>query len=52
MIRGLPPFEWWKNPPDEVLLRVYVFNVTNSEEFMSGQDYQLHLEEVGPFVFR
>ncbi|KAL3270704.1 hypothetical protein HHI36_021232 [Cryptolaemus montrouzieri] len=49
---GLPPYEWWKNPPDEVLLRVYVFNVTNAERFMSGEDAKLKLQEIGPIVFR
>lgn len=52
MVRGLPAYEWWKNPPDEVLLRVYLFNVTNSERFESGIDKKLELDEIGPIVFR
>ncbi|XP_050438444.1 scavenger receptor class B member 1-like [Adelges cooleyi] len=52
MVRGLPAYEWWKNPPDEVLLRVYLFNVTNSERFESGLDSKLELNEIGPIVFR
>lgn len=52
MVRGLPAYEWWKNPPDEVLLRVYLFNVTNSERFESGVDKKLELNEIGPIVFR
>lgn len=52
MVRGLPAYEWWKNPPDEVLLRVYLFNVTNSEQFESGIDSKLELNEIGPIVFR
>ncbi|KAG8232897.1 hypothetical protein J437_LFUL012810 [Ladona fulva] len=51
MVRGLPAYEWWRNPPDEVLLRVYVFNVTNGKEFLSGKE-KLKVEEVGPFIFR
>lgn len=51
MTPGLPAFDWWKNPPDEVLLKAYVFNVTNSKEFISGKDTKLKMEEVGPFVF-
>lgn len=52
MVRGLPPFEWWKNPPDEVLLRAYVFNITNSKEFMNGESEKLHVQEVGPIIYR
>lgn len=52
MVRGLPAYEWWKNPPDEVLLRVYLFNVTNSEQFENGIDSKLELNEIGPIVFR
>jgi len=52
MVRGLPAYEWWKNPPDQVLLRVYLFNVTNSERFESGLDSKLELNEIGPIVFR
>ncbi|XP_063893894.1 scavenger receptor class B member 1 [Helicoverpa armigera] len=33
-------------------LSVYVFNITNSERFLSGEDYKLKVEEVGPFVFQ
>lgn len=51
MVPGLPPFEWWKTPPDEVLLRVRVFNVTNSEEFLSGADDKIKVDEVGPYVY-
>ncbi|XP_049766991.1 scavenger receptor class B member 1-like [Schistocerca cancellata] len=51
MMPGLPPFEWWKTPPDEVLLRVRVFNITNSEEFMAGDDDKLKVDEIGPYVY-
>nr|CAD7606737.1 unnamed protein product [Timema genevievae] len=49
MIPGLPPYEWWKNPPDKVLLRVYVFNITNAAEFQNGTDSKIKLQEVGPY---
>ncbi|XP_046383938.1 scavenger receptor class B member 1-like [Ischnura elegans] len=51
MVRGLPAYEWWRNPPDEVLLRVYVFNITNGPAFLEGKE-KLRVEEVGPFIFR
>ncbi|KAJ1520753.1 hypothetical protein ONE63_003848 [Megalurothrips usitatus] len=52
MVPGLPAFEWWATPPDEVLLRVYVFNVTNQHDFESGRSDKLHMEEIGPYIFR
>ncbi|XP_039298581.1 scavenger receptor class B member 1 isoform X1 [Nilaparvata lugens] len=52
MVRGLPAYEWWLNPPDEVLLRVYLFNITNSEKFLNGTEKKLKLEEIGPYIFR
>ncbi|XP_059057207.1 scavenger receptor class B member 1-like [Achroia grisella] len=48
---GFPPFEWWADPPDEVKLRVYVFNVTNHDRFMSGLDEKINMEEIGPIVY-
>lgn len=47
-----PSFFWWKDPEPEVLLKVYIFNITNSEEFMAGRDVKLKLQEVGPITFR
>lgn len=32
-------------------LSMYIFNVTNSERFMSGIDDKLKVEEVGPFTY-
>ncbi|KAG8334311.1 Belongs to the CD36, partial [Homalodisca vitripennis] len=52
MVRGLPAYEWWANPPDEVLLRVYLFNITNAEEFLQDPNIKLQMEEVGPYIFR
>ncbi|XP_069357547.1 scavenger receptor class B member 1-like [Maniola hyperantus] len=35
-----------------VFLYVYVFNVTNGEAFVSGEDEKLKLQEVGPFIYQ
>ncbi|KAG5677882.1 hypothetical protein PVAND_007599 [Polypedilum vanderplanki] len=47
-----PNFGWWKDPIPEVLLNVYVFNITNHEEFIAGRDKKLKLQEIGPITFR
>ncbi|XP_046967607.1 scavenger receptor class B member 1-like [Vanessa cardui] len=33
-------------------LEIYVFNVTNAEAFLSGEDHKLRIEEVGPFTYQ
>ncbi|XP_069357506.1 scavenger receptor class B member 1-like [Maniola hyperantus] len=33
-------------------VHVYVFNVTNGEAFVSGEDEKLKLQEVGPFIYQ
>lgn len=47
-----PSYFWWKNPEPEVLLKMYVFNITNSAEFIAGTDKKLKLQEVGPITFQ
>ncbi|XP_037301613.1 scavenger receptor class B member 1 [Manduca sexta] len=32
-------------------LSLYVFNITNSDRFMTGQDDKLKVEEIGPFTY-
>ncbi|KAK6644987.1 hypothetical protein RUM43_001263 [Polyplax serrata] len=44
-------FELWRNPPVELYLKVYLFNVTNREAFLSGAE-KLRVQEVGPYVYR
>jgi hypothetical protein len=45
-------YNLWKKPPLEVYISVYVFNITNAVDFMSGKDKKMMLKEVGPYVFR
>ncbi|KAL1502115.1 hypothetical protein ABEB36_007307 [Hypothenemus hampei] len=45
-------FSLWEKPPVDLFLKVYLWNVTNSEEYMSGKDTKLKFQEVGPYVFR
>ncbi|XP_075976285.1 scavenger receptor class B member 1-like [Anticarsia gemmatalis] len=37
---------------DSVHLSVYLFNVTNAEQFVSGEDEKLKIQEVGPFTYQ
>lgn len=45
-------YKLWLNPPLEVFIVAHIFNYTNVEAFVSGQDAKLKLEEVGPYVYK
>ena len=43
--------DWYLNPPFSPIIKVYVFNYTNIEEFVSGTDKKIRITEVGPYVY-
>ncbi|XP_059054544.1 scavenger receptor class B member 1 [Achroia grisella] len=45
-------YNMWESPPYDVSTEVWAFNYTNVEEFLSGEDTVLKLQEIGPFVYR
>ncbi|XP_045767520.1 scavenger receptor class B member 1-like [Maniola jurtina] len=45
-------YRMWNKPTYEVFSEVFVFNYTNVDQYLSGDDNQLQLEEIGPFLFR
>ncbi|XP_042228429.1 lysosome membrane protein 2-like [Homarus americanus] len=47
---GTDVYQTWKHPPVVPHLRIYFFNVTNKEEFLSGE--KPVLQEVGPYCYR
>lgn len=52
MSEGGEAFELWKTPQAAVYVKVYIFNVTNHEDFLAGIDEKLRFQEVGPYVYR
>lgn len=48
---GLPPFEFWKNPEPLVTFKLFIWNVTNADDFLEGKDDKIKLKEVGPIVY-
>lgn len=52
MNKGDETFEMWRKPDAPVYLKVYIFNITNRDEFLSGKDSKLRFQEVGPYVYR
>lgn len=45
-------FESWRKPEVDLYLKVYLFNVTNRDEFISGQESKLRFQETGPYVYK
>lgn len=48
---GFPAFEKWKRPSTPIVVKIYLFGVTNSEAFLNKTDDVLKLEEIGPIVY-
>ncbi|GJQ73914.1 SCRB6 [Trypoxylus dichotomus] len=44
-------FNLWTEPPMDVLAKMYIFNVTNPQEFLAGRE-KLRVEEIGPYVYQ
>jgi hypothetical protein len=47
---GSETFGWWRKPPVEPHISVYVYNVTNAEEFLF-EGKKPKLDELGPYVY-
>lgn len=43
--------QWWEKTPIYPLLKVYIFNYTNTAEFLSGKDNILRIQEIGPLTY-
>jgi scavenger receptor class B protein 1 len=48
--KGAESFGWWSKPPVEPVIRVYVYNVTNADEFLNNGT-KPELDELGPFAY-
>ncbi|KZC10300.1 PREDICTED: scavenger receptor class B member 1-like isoform X2 [Dufourea novaeangliae] len=44
-------FDLWRKPPIDVYLKIYIFNITNRDEFLKGKE-KLKVEEIGPYVYQ
>ncbi|XP_076618698.1 scavenger receptor class B member 1 [Colletes latitarsis] len=44
-------FNLWRKPPINVYVQMYLFNITNEEKFLKGEE-KLKVEEIGPYVYQ
>lgn len=44
-------FKLWATPPYDITMKLFIFNVTNPEEFLRGEE-KLNLTEVGPYCYK
>ncbi|KAG8226372.1 hypothetical protein J437_LFUL007730, partial [Ladona fulva] len=47
---GSHTFEWWRRPPVTPVMSIYIYNVTNADEFLNDGVKPV-LQELGPFVY-
>ncbi|XP_060534332.1 scavenger receptor class B member 1 isoform X2 [Cylas formicarius] len=47
---GSKPTEWWAKPPVVPMIRVYIYNVTNADEFLNNGSKPI-VDELGPYVY-
>ncbi|XP_077301238.1 scavenger receptor class B member 1-like [Arctopsyche grandis] len=48
---GSQTFGWWAKPPVTPMMKIYVYNVTNADEFLNNGSKPV-LDELGPYVYR
>jgi scavenger receptor class B, member 1 len=48
---GAQSFGWWSKPPVTPFIRIYVYNVTNADEFLNNGSKPI-LDELGPYVYK
>jgi scavenger receptor class B protein 1 len=47
---GSQSFGWWAKPPVVPMIKVYVYNVTNADEFLNNGSKPV-VDELGPYVY-
>ncbi|XP_028175593.1 scavenger receptor class B member 1-like [Ostrinia furnacalis] len=45
-------YNMWEQPPYKLYAEVWVYNYTNVEEYLSGEDTVMKVKEVGPFLYQ
>lgn len=45
-------FDIWRKPDVDLYLKVYLWNITNHEDYLAGRAEKLKFQEVGPYVYK
>ncbi|XP_043063816.1 scavenger receptor class B member 1 isoform X1 [Drosophila ficusphila] len=51
MTEGGEIFNLWAQPPVDLYIKIYLFNITNAQAFLAGRE-KLKVEQVGPYVYK
>ena len=44
-------FDLWAKPPVDLYIKIYLFNITNADEFLAGKE-KMRVQQIGPYVYR
>lgn len=44
-------YEYFIKPPFNPQLHIHIFNYTNTERFLNGDDDKLKVEDIGPYIY-
>jgi hypothetical protein len=45
-------FNLWKTPPVDLYIRIYLFNITNADDYLAGRAKKMQIEQVGPYTYK
>ncbi|XP_052739290.1 protein croquemort [Bicyclus anynana] len=45
-------FDIWREVPIPMYLECFMFNITNVDDILAGKNVPIHVEQMGPYVFR
>lgn len=52
LVNGTTAKSWWEVPPINPLMKVHIFNYTNTEAFLNGEAEKLVVEDLGPLTYK
>ncbi|XP_055858648.1 scavenger receptor class B member 1 [Episyrphus balteatus] len=44
--------KYWVDPPVDTYLKVHIFNYTNIDRYLSGEDAKIKVEDLGPYTYQ
>lgn len=52
LANGTKAVHWWRDPPVNPHFNLHIFNYTNADRWLEGLDEKLHVEDLGPYVYK